>query len=853
MQTNVHTPLEIFTMPQHLLVPVFQRRYVWNAENQWEPLWRDISRVAERRHAGGTAQHFLGAVVTQSSPAGMGVVASHGLIDGQQRLTTLQLLIDATAAELDAAGLNHLSQQLAMLTHNPVAFGLDEARILKLQHENDDRVGYLAVMLAEPPIDYAALPGTRIVEAHQYFAEQVREWLGEDIDPQRASLLVSTLTHGLQIVVIALSDTEPSQEIFETLNARGTPLTAADLVKNYVFQQIVREGGDAHDAFRNHWQDLERAFWTKEVRIGRYSMERLSLFLNHWLVSQTGEEVSTRSTFTRFKSWYEQSSRPMGQILATIHRQAQRYEEWLHDARLADGDLSQLALFLYRTEAAELEAVKPIVLRLFDVDHPLPADAASAALQDIESWLMRRSLLRRPASEYSRVVAGLINDLRGVDPADVPVVLRASLMGLNRPGTYWPGDDEAQRELAAASIYTQPKARVRVYLEAVEDWRRGFTTSKPFSASRVKRGAMTIEHLLPQKWKDHWPAETLQQQIDRDAHVHRLGNLTLLTQSLNSAVSNGPWNGDNGKRSGLEASDTLLMTRDPRQRVEWDEAQIAERTATMTTALLETWPAPAGHNPDPVKRTEQEAVGSVTLRDLVASGHLAVGAKLIARDGEYGGYTATVTADGTLEMGGKSYVSPSGAARDVLGRAVNGWTFWRPIEGGKLLDIRQKYLGTRADRSGLYRSLWREVLAGIIEADPGWTQAGRVTTRGSNSWITLPYGTSTIRYVLAFTATGPVIDLEFASANRDENDMEYNRFLAWRDDLEAAFGEPVEWEALDNRKSCRIRVRGAAGGAVTDTDTHANLIEWFVSTSLRWRAATQGVRLAIAEAEAPAP
>lgn len=841
MQTDVRTPLEIFSMPQHLTVPVFQRRYVWTAETQWEPLWRDISRVAERRLAGVSTQHFLGAVVTQSSPAGMGALASHGLIDGQQRLTTVQLLIDAAAAELDSADLTQFSQQLAMLTHNPTAYGLGATQILKLQHENDDRVGFVAVMTADPPIDYTRLPKSRIVQAHQYFSEQIREWLGESVDPARAAALVATLTQGLQLVVIALAENEPSQEIFETLNARGTPLTAADLVKNYIFQQVVREGGSAHAAFHEHWQALEKPFWTREVRIGRYSLERLSLFLNHWLVAQTGEEVSTRSTFTRFKSWHEQSGRPMTQVLDSLHRQALLFEEWVHEAGRTEGDLGLVPLFIYRTEAAELEAVKPLLLRLFDVDGPVPANVATLALRDVESWLMRRSVLRRPASEYSRVVASLIDDLRGADPEDIARVLRESLMRLNRPGTYWPGDEEMARELSTAPIYTQPKGRLRAYLEAIEDWHRGYTKTTSASGSRVKRSAMSIEHLLPQKWKEHWPVDTLQQQIDRDAHVHRLGNLTLLTQTLNSSVSNGPWNGPKGKREALEGSDILLMTRKPRKTEDWSEERIVERTHSMTSALLETWPAPEGHNPDPVKRTEQEAAGWVTLRDLVASGHLAVGTILIAREGSADGRHATVTADGLLEMDGKTYDTPSGAGKEVLGRAVNGWSFWRLPGGGKLMDARQQYLGTYVDRKSLYESFWREVLERINEANPGWTQSAP----GSNSWIMLPYGSSLARYVLAFTLTGPTVDLDFASADREVNLAEYAKFFARREELEATFGEPLSWEPLDDRKSCRIRYSRMAGGAVTDTDLREELVDWFVSSALRLRSSTQAIRRSV--------
>lgn len=844
MQTDVRTPLEIFSMPQHLAVPVFQRRYVWTAENQWEPLWRDISRVAERRLDGVSTQHFLGAVVTQSSPAGMGSLASHELIDGQQRLTTLQLLIDAAAAEFDNAEQTQFSQQLAILTHNPPAYGLDETQVLKLQHENDDRAGFVAVMTAEPPIDYPALPQSKIVQAHQYFSEQVREWLGETVDPARAAALVATLTQGLQLVVIALAEQEPSQEIFETLNARGTPLTAADLVKNYVFQHIVREGGSAQSAFRDHWQDLEKSFWTKEVRIGRYSLERLSLFLNHWLVAQTGEEVSTRSTFTRFKSWHEQSGRPMTKVLDSLHRQALLFEQWVHEAGRTEGDIGQVPLFLYRTEAAELEAVKPVLLGLFDVERPVPADVANAALRDVESWLMRRSVLRRPASEYSRVVAGLIDDLRGVQADDFATVLRGSLIRLNRPGTYWPGDEEVTRELTTAPIYTQPKGRLRAYLEAIEDWHRGYTRTTSASGSRVKRGAMSIEHLVPQKWKEHWPVDTLQQQIDRDSHVHRLGNLTLLTQSLNSSVSNGPWNSPKGKREALDGSDTLLLTRGPRKLDLWSEERIDERTSSLTVALLETWPAPEGHNPDPIKRTEQEAVGWVTLKDLVANGYLAVGTILVSREGTFERRSATVTADGLLEMDGTSYDTPSGAGKEVLGRAVNGWSFWRLPEGGKLIDIRQKYLGTFVDRKGLYESFWRKVLQRIKEADPQWTQA----SPDSSSWITLPYGTSAAQYVLAFTVAGPTVDLDFSTTDSDANLAEYAKFLAHRAELEATFGESLSWEPLEGRKSCRIRHYRTAGGEVTDTALHEELIDWFVSSALRLRAATQVIKKGLSSA-----
>lgn len=138
MDTAVRTPLEVFTMPQHLVVPLFQRPYVWDQENQWVPLWQDVRRLVELRLANsGTAPtHFLGAVVLQSMPSQLGSMQSWSIIDGQQRLTTLQLLFDAAASVFEARGLDQITGQLEALTQNPSSFVQEEDVPLKLRHTN---------------------------------------------------------------------------------------------------------------------------------------------------------------------------------------------------------------------------------------------------------------------------------------------------------------------------------------------------------------------------------------------------------------------------------------------------------------------------------------------------------------------------------------------------------------------------------------------------------------------------------------------------------------------------------------------------------------------------------------------
>ena len=121
----------------------------------------------------------------------------------------------------------------------------------------------------------------------------------------RGQALTGALTRGLQLVAINLTLKENPQEIFETLNARGTPLTAADLIRNFVFQRLAAEGADTTEHLA-HWP-FETEFWEKEVSVGRYPMQRSSLFFNQWLISRVGEEISPRATFARFKQFVEDS------------------------------------------------------------------------------------------------------------------------------------------------------------------------------------------------------------------------------------------------------------------------------------------------------------------------------------------------------------------------------------------------------------------------------------------------------------------------------------------------------------------------------------------------------------------
>jgi hypothetical protein len=422
----------------------------------------------------------------------------------------------------------------------------------------------------------------------------VIDWLDSAVDgaAERCQALAGVLTRGLQLVAINLTVTENSQEIFETLNARGTPLTAADLIRNFVFQRLAAEGADTR-AHLDEWP-FETDFWEKEVSVGRFPMQRSSLFFNRWLIARVGEEISPRATFTRFKQYVEhvdlENDQKVADLLPLIRQQAETYEVWTTAASEGERQLTRVEMAVYRMQASASELLKPLLIWLHEPGLEVPGDVVDRVVSIVESWLVRRQLLRLNIGDLGRIVADIIRAHERTPPTELAGSIEAYLSRLNVTSTYWPGDAEIRETLRTEPVFRRSKkARTRMLLEAIEDaYRRG--TNQP----QVPRRGYPIEHILPQKWAQHWPVHDTQAEEFRAEHVHRLGNLTLLTNSLNSKVSNGPWA---TKREALQTHDTLLLNSRLLSTLDgtWNEAGIEARTEAMIDVLLATWPVPAAH------------------------------------------------------------------------------------------------------------------------------------------------------------------------------------------------------------------------------------------------------------------
>ncbi|TFD68225.1 GmrSD restriction endonuclease domain-containing protein [Cryobacterium gelidum] len=702
MLTQVTSPQQVFFSPQRLIVPLFQRPYVWSREVQWEPLWNDVTRLIDVIAEGdGQATHFLGAVVLQAQATALGDLPQYTVIDGQQRLTTLQILLDALHAQLESRGLAHLAAQVLTLVENPESFRQHPDDRFKVWPTNRDRPAFSAAMSAEAPIDHSSLPAGRLVDAHRYFFEAIGEWL--DAEPstveRRAGLLVPAITTRLQIVTIQLLSHEDAQEIFETLNARGTPLTAADLIKNYLFQRLEKDAAATESAYQDYWADFETPFWEAEVTTGRIKYARSSLFLTQWLTAKTLKEIPAREVFMQFKRYVGASGTDILTLLRALRSAADRYRAFTEGAAVRDGALSRLNLFVYRMSTLDSEITKPLLIWLGEPEQAALDELERARLLGtLESWFVRRALVRAQSQGTNRFMLDLLTQL-AKRPATTAVdeAARTYLAVQTSSFGYWPDDAELRRELVDLQAYRKfRKGRLRMVLEAVEDQRRGFPGGRSFSVSPVSRGVCTIEHIMPQEWRSNWNDLTdVEAENRRDSIVQTLGNLTLVTQSLNARLSNAAWIASNGKRAALVRHDTLLLTRDVVHAESWSEAEILSRTDDLVEAISEIWSVPAGH-----RGISDEAVGRAQYRtevvDLVRAGLLSPGSILYAKPAAHRGELATVNADGSLLLNGVMYATVSGAARHLQGGgAVAGWQFWCIDPGFQrtMADLRAEHAG----------------------------------------------------------------------------------------------------------------------------------------------------------------
>jgi hypothetical protein len=655
------TPDELFRTQRRYIIPLFQRGYVWNEADQWAPLWRDVilqTRKVEQAdndggHAAALQWHFMGAIVLEPKPARVRHVADHAVVDGQQRLTTLQIVLVALRDVVSNAEDPDLIRDLSLLTFNEGQWTSQEEGF-KLWPTNVGRSAWRQVIeagsatqvLSRFPLQKQKVKRKSrwirqpLAEAYLFFFRQISAYLqggpgivaddddpegahapqvdldiqgGQALDLNRAKYLLEAITKYFQIVAIELEPNDDPQVIFETLNGRMAPLTAADLIRNFVFVASTRRGLDTEKIYEESWAQFDHdpgtppdvpGFWRGSQKQGRRFHSRLDLFVFHYVTMRTGREIALGQLFHAFRKWWDEGDvsdngqmtqlapegRDPGAELKRMAAVALSMRVLLDPAG-ADDDST--ARFARRLQALDTTTPFPILLYLCERRVELGDDEYVGCLEDLESYLVRRALCQLTTKNYNQILLRALGAVRGAG-SSTRTALQTYLLGLEGEASRWPTDDDVVTAVQLTPAYQAlGPARAQMILQALE------LSSYTGREEGVTVPRLTVEHVMPQTMSslEDWPypnrtaSPTLEQVQLRTVLRESLGNLTLVTQPLNSSLSNGTFA---AKKAKLADESQLRMNRyfANFSRDLWLEQDILERGTLLGQKAIKIWARP---------------------------------------------------------------------------------------------------------------------------------------------------------------------------------------------------------------------------------------------------------------------
>lgn len=620
MEANAASVLGIFEIKMQIEVPLFQRQYVWERERHWEPLWEDISRKFGEYLEGNREAplHFLGAMVLDQKQTPTTYVPRRQVIDGQQRLTTLQIFLAAFRDFCREHECEALAKECDDYTLNRGMMADEKIDRFKVWPTQADRPQFQDVLASgsraelerrHPPVrrKYARKidPRPRMVEAYLYFYGQLSEYFfGTDEDEPlagehplatRLDECFQALKNALQVVVIDLGNDDDAQVIFETLNARGEPLLPADLLRNFIFLRAARLKEPQEELYEEYWRPFDDDFWRVEVRQGRLSRPRSDLFMQHFLASREGREIPIGHLFVEYRHWigYRAPFKTVREELETLARQRTDFRRII--APRPDDVLFSTSEFV---DAFDVRTVYPLLLAVLDAG--TPDDEVRSIARVVESYILRRAVLGLTTKNYNRLFLQAIRVLqqRGFTAS----VLAEQLAGASG-GTGWPGDEAFREGWMNQHIYhVMNNPKIVHLLKRLSDT---YLDSK--SEQVTVEGSLSVEHLLPQSWQENWPLPdgskglSMTELADaaeddpravatrrRNQALHTIGNLTILPPGANSWVSNAAWE---EKRPKILSKSLLPINAGSLYAAEtWDEQAIEERGAALFEKAVTLWP-----------------------------------------------------------------------------------------------------------------------------------------------------------------------------------------------------------------------------------------------------------------------
>lgn len=584
--------LDFLKRSPQFVIPIYQRTYSWT-ERECQQLWEDILRTGSNN---AIAAHFVGSIVYIEQ--GLYQVSSQSpllVIDGQQRLTTVMLILEALARRLgDAEPVEGFSAKKLRSYYllNPLEEG---ERAFKLLLTQTDKQSLLALVQQK---GQPSEPSLRVTENFAFFEEQVVA-LGDDL------VAVCNGLAKLVIVDIALSrDQDNPQLIFESMNSTGRELSQADLIRNFILMGL--DPAVQTQLYQDHWRPMEVAFGQEAYGT------HFDGFMRHYLTVRTGEIPNVREVYEAFKGYARDpkiADAGVEALVAEIHA----YAGYYCAMALGQEPDKELAAAFRDLRELKVDVAFPFLLGLYNdyAQSKLSVDDFVQAVRLVEAYVFRRAVCAIPTNSLNKTFANLGRALRKNRYLES---IQAHLLTLPSYRRF-PQDEEFQRELMVRDLYNFP--RRSYWLRRLENYDR---------KERVPVDEYTIEHIMPQNpdlaaaWRQALGPDW---QRVQETWLHTLGNLTLT--GYNAEYSDRSFAEKRDMTGGFRES-PLRLNQDLGALAVWNEAAIKERAQRLAAQAAKVWAAPS--LPAEVLQTYRSPAQRSAAYSLADHAHLADGAPM---------------------------------------------------------------------------------------------------------------------------------------------------------------------------------------------------------------------------------
>lgn len=566
LQAGETTLNKLLNTSRQFIVPIFQRNYSWQ-KSQYEQLWFDILRASKFKEK---QNHFIGSIVYIDMGTPAGRPQQLLLIDGQQRLTTISILLCAIKDYVQKFNLETKLINLAKIKNQFLynSDEIDEDRY-KLLLNVQDKETY--IKLIDNTIFTVNKPAANIIKCYEFFYERIEDFIKQDgqIDEIYAGIFK------LSLVSISLDkDSDNPQMIFESMNSTGKDLSQTDLLRNYLLMDLTPEKQTR--LYKTYWKPMEELFGED---IYKNDLNKFDYFIRDFLIlkSDTGHICKINNVYENFKRYYLDNNCEKFAVLKDLFTYAKYYA----CIDLLQENDNELKLYWQEFKKLDNHVVYPFLLKLYD-DYSrqiLIKEDFKKILQVVISYLWRRAICEIPTNSLSKTFATLY---QAVDKEDyVNSIIKAFVF----KSTYkrFPSDYEVREKLQTKDIY---HFRLRKYLlEALENYYH----KEPIDLNTAN---YTIEHIMPQNIEHNLLWQQMLGEDWQEVHslyLHTLGNLTIT--GYNAEMSNKSFGEKVNDESGFKHSH-LKLNESIAQCDVWNKKSIQRRTNILTDIILKIWKYP---------------------------------------------------------------------------------------------------------------------------------------------------------------------------------------------------------------------------------------------------------------------